>query len=237
MDGVIFDLVHTLIMPAGKSHEDSRQEYLVRIFDALAEQEPEVALNSAELSKAVRNEIKDTKGQPDSLEKTLVSHIITACASQIPTISQMSDTLENLLKREDLVDESIYTLVPYVHETLSELKKNGTSLAIVSNTLLPFQQRTIMNKLNIAQYFDVMLFSSECGMQKPSQEIVKRAQDMMQAENCFMVGDMLEKDMKSANLAGMPCIWMNRNPYNYQSNVDAINSGSVTFDAAITSIS
>jgi len=59
----------------------------------------------------------------------------------------------------------------------------------------------------------------------------------MSAEKCVVVGDMLDKDIKSANLAGMPAIWMNRNPYKVQPNVDAINSGSVTFDAAITSIS
>lgn len=62
-------------------------------------------------------------------------------------------------------------------------------------------------------------------------------QTSLDVEKIIIVGDDLTKDIKSANMAGVPCIWMGVNPYDMQANIEAINSGSVRYDSAVLGIS
>lgn len=67
-----------------------------------------------------------------------MQHIVAACEAQVPTIASVSSVLEGLLEREDLVDESVYTVPPGVEDALQTLRCSGMKLAIMANTKFPF---------------------------------------------------------------------------------------------------
>jgi putative hydrolase of the HAD superfamily len=106
--------------------------------------------------------------------------------------------------------EAMPAIVPGAAELLSRLAAGGHKLGLISNTgrTPGYALRTILEQLNLAHYFDVMVSSNEHGECKPQMSIfdaVRAALDL-QFEEMLFVGDNLYVDVYGAQRCGMRAV-------------------------------
>lgn len=99
-----------------------------------------------------------------------------------------------------------------VIETLTELKKQGRKLYVLSNAQACFTQ-VELDMLGVSQYFDGILFSSDYGVAKPSKAFFDALIDKysLDKQNTMYVGNDAFSDMKGAQDAGIDCVWLRTN--------------------------
>jgi HAD superfamily hydrolase (TIGR01662 family) len=93
---------------------------------------------------------------------------------------------------------------------LEELKRSGTKLGIVSNTLVPahcLDQHLAEN--GVLEFFPVRVYSSQVRYRKPHPRIFEIAlsQIGVPASRTLFIGDLLTCDIAGAKRAGMRTIW------------------------------
>jgi putative hydrolase of the HAD superfamily len=118
---------------------------------------------------------------------------------------------DNLQERAQLVREwfdSEYVpavgLASGATELLAQLKRDGYILGVISNRSQPFHE--VLERLEIADWFDIILAAGEIGCWKPNVGIFDHARshfvDLAAAE-CVYVGDNYYADGIGASKAGM----------------------------------
>ena len=107
----------------------------------------------------------------------------------------------------DLKDRVI-GLFPNTEGTLRELVRRGIKLALLTNGEGNIQRRKI-ERFNLDQYFTVCLIEGELGYGKPDPRMYETALDKLEttAEQTWMVGDDLERDIAGAQRLGIFSIW------------------------------
>ncbi|CAG9623192.1 HAD family hydrolase [Sutcliffiella rhizosphaerae] len=95
---------------------------------------------------------------------------------------------------------------------LDHFKAQRKRLGIISNGDYN-QQIEKLTQLNILNYFDCIVSSSEIGISKPKEAIFTHACEIaeVQIHETFYIGDRLDIDAISSSNAGMKGIWLNRN--------------------------
>jgi FMN phosphatase YigB (HAD superfamily) len=88
-----------------------------------------------------------------------------------------------------------------------------------------------MAKVGIKDFFEVIIVSGAYKIQKPSAELVEIARKGLGVQNVIMVGDTLPKDIMSANMAGVPSIYVNIVPKRVDQNIRYINEGRAYYNA------
>ncbi|KAB8135705.1 HAD family hydrolase [Gracilibacillus oryzae] len=108
---------------------------------------------------------------------------------------------------------------------LEKLKKQGTSLGIISNGEYK-QQMEKLETVNIHKYFDHVITSSQLGVSKPDITIFQQAchQANVNINECYYIGDRMETDAIPSKNAGMKGIWINRNDRTSHLDVHVIHS-------------
>jgi putative hydrolase of the HAD superfamily len=91
----------------------------------------------------------------------------------------------------------------YAIETLSQLKKDGYKIGLISNCSV--ETPVIWPHTPFAPFFDVTIFSSIAGVQKPDPAIYKMAAAQLQVEpaDCLYIGDGDNYELTGAAAAGM----------------------------------
>lgn len=95
-------------------------------------------------------------------------------------------------------------LFPNTIETLTELKKRGKKLHIITNGFSEVQFLKL-KKSGLETFFDVVICSDAFGISKPDSRIFNEAlqQAGAQARESAMIGDHLETDVLGANAVGI----------------------------------
>lgn len=98
-------------------------------------------------------------------------------------------------------------IVPGAADILSALRERGLAIGLISNTgrTPGYALRAILERLGLAGFIDVMVFSNEHGVCKPQQSIfeeLRRGLDVAYEEMLF-VGDNLHVDVYGAQRLGM----------------------------------
>ncbi len=104
-----------------------------------------------------------------------------------------------------------YNIRPELKGILSLLKQQGIKLGIISNTDEEGAElrRRLLVEHDLTDYFDVILFSSECREYKPSPEIFQTALRILHISDPFNVvyiGDSIVIDVKGAQHAGLRAV-------------------------------
>ncbi|EIT84244.1 L-2-haloalkanoic acid dehalogenase [Fictibacillus macauensis ZFHKF-1] len=111
---------------------------------------------------------------------------------------------------QDYVKECKNHCVPFPHliEMLTELKKSGFALGIITNGYGQLQMNHI-RALGIASYVDVIVISEWEGIKKPDARIFYRALNKLHCHphESVYVGDHPINDLKAARAVGMTGIW------------------------------
>jgi len=101
---------------------------------------------------------------------------------------------------------------PWVHSVLDRLKKLGYKLGLLSNAQRAFTQAEI-EMLGIQNFFDIIVFSSDVGAQKPDrfifEHILKRLS--ISPEEVVFVGNDLKADISGAKALGMSTVLLKSN--------------------------
>lgn len=98
-------------------------------------------------------------------------------------------------------------LFPGAHQMLEELKNENYRLHIITNGFKEVQHIKLENS-NLTPYFETVLCSEEVGMNKPSREIFRYAQELTtcKAKHAIMIGDDMKADVIGALNAGWSAI-------------------------------
>ncbi|MFD7522787.1 HAD family hydrolase [Paenibacillus chitinolyticus] len=97
-------------------------------------------------------------------------------------------------------------------EVLERFKSRGLPLGLITNGRTDIQYGKI-DKLQLRDYFGVILVSEEAGIKKPDKRIFQLALDRLglAADEAVFVGDHPHNDIGGAGQAGIRGIWLQRN--------------------------
>jgi putative hydrolase of the HAD superfamily len=102
------------------------------------------------------------------------------------------------------------SVFPETHFVLSELKRKGYELGIISNNTDEIIDR--MRILNLTEYFGTITYSQEAGSEKPNPATFKLALSRTgkHPSECLHVGDSFEEDVVGAINSGIQPILLDR---------------------------
>lgn len=104
-------------------------------------------------------------------------------------------------------------LRPHIVDALRRLRQDGYRIGLVSNTGRTWGRflRQVHERLGIARYFEVRVFSDEVGVRKPGRAIFERALDELRLPPAAVVhvGDDVTADIAGARRAGLKSVWYN----------------------------
>ena len=99
---------------------------------------------------------------------------------------------------------------PHAIPVLEELKRRGFRLGIVSNAAFPPQSmRNQLESLELSQYFDATVYSSEIGVRKPNRAIYESCLEKLGGANggrVVFVGDRLREDVVGPRKLGFDAV-------------------------------
>jgi putative hydrolase of the HAD superfamily len=111
---------------------------------------------------------------------------------------------------ETFARPDVWQVFPDVEEALREARSRGLHIGVISNW--DERLRPLLDKLELAQYFDSMTISCEVGAEKPRAEIFLAA---LQAANVYAaqavhIGDSYAEDVRGAESVGMRAFLVDR---------------------------
>jgi len=106
--------------------------------------------------------------------------------------------------------EATLQKLPYLDEALTELKRRGYKLGIITNTVTSREEhvRIALRKIDVEKYFDVVVTSVDVGFNKPDERIFLTALKALEVkpEEAVMVGNRISADILGGNRIGMKTI-------------------------------
>jgi HAD superfamily hydrolase (TIGR01549 family) len=109
----------------------------------------------------------------------------------------------------------VFHKFPEATEVLRELQARDVGMGVLSNW--DGSLKNVLRDLDLINFFDFVLVSSEVGIQKPDREFfelsLKQAQAKysgLTARDCFYIGDHYDGDIEGARNAGMHPVWLVR---------------------------
>ena len=112
--------------------------------------------------------------------------------------------------------DAFFSYPPFPHpnavEVLFSIKNMGLKLGMISNTSMTpgYAFREFLNEHRLLEYFDILTFSDEVLVSKPSNKIFHHTLAELNVSPCqtVHVGDHPLTDVNGANLAGLGSIWI-----------------------------
>lgn len=97
---------------------------------------------------------------------------------------------------------------PHIEDCLADLKERGYLLGIGTNMTLDWQMAKLQ-KLELTDYFSLILSSEEAGCEKPDPRFFRLCAHKagVETKECLFVGDSLKGDILGAEAAGMRALW------------------------------
>jgi HAD superfamily hydrolase (TIGR01549 family) len=114
-----------------------------------------------------------------------------------------------LLRREHAAFATHLRVPPETLAALTELRRRGYLLGIVSNATLPGSiMREDLDLLGLTPLIDAATFSSEAGVRKPDRRIFDAVLDALELDprTCLFVGDRLKEDVGGSRALGMRAV-------------------------------
>jgi folylpolyglutamate synthase/dihydrofolate synthase/REG-2-like HAD superfamily hydrolase len=111
---------------------------------------------------------------------------------------------------EEFAGAEAWRIYDDVRPCLERLRNDGVKLGIISNW--DERLRPLLAKLDLDQYFDVIIVSAETGHHKPAPEIFRDAAGQLQVPpaSILHVGDSRREDVEGAQAAGFQALLLTR---------------------------
>lgn len=111
-----------------------------------------------------------------------------------------------------MLDWEIVTAVEGIREVLARCKSAGKFVALATNAAVSEEDqiRMALARVGLDAYFERIYCFKNTGLAKSEAFYRRLLQDLnLHPEQALMIGDSFEKDVRQANLAGIPAIWFN----------------------------
>lgn len=148
-----------------------------------------------------------TAQERKGLEKDYWRNIVESVYTEVGMFEGFDAHFDELY---DVFRSEAWTLFPESADVLAKLRDSGYTLGIISN----FDSRVydVMRELQIKEYFDVFVISSEAGHAKPASQIFQIALEKAGASpaECLHVGDNLNNDFHSPRALGIKAVLLDR---------------------------
>lgn len=135
--------------------------------------------------------------------------------SKVAAVFGYTPSAAALERFKAILAREVLNLAQYkdVDETLQGLRSKGYRLGVVSN-LWAFPERRIFSDGGFGANFEHRIYSFEVGHRKPEPEIFLEAcrRFGVRPDECLMVGDNLEADIRGALNVGMSAALIDRDP-------------------------
>ena len=202
---LLFDLDHTLL----DSDESERQAYAhtmatIELDDPAAHFERYVTINREMWSAVEAGDI-----QPADVRHRRFERFIAELEIEADPRAMADAFVWGLASHGDLY--------PGARDVLAELA-GQVQLAMVTNGL-SYVQRTRIDRLDLAQYFQTVTISEEVAVTKPRAEIFDITLETLgkpDRSSVLMVGDSLTSDMQGGANAGIATCWYDRHDHRGQ---------------------
>lgn len=212
---VTFDLWQTLIVDQPEGAETRRYWRLKGAFDALNkagfpvswEQVAGAYYGCLDACQEIRSRGEDVSfsGQIRIFLNEIQSGFADGLSNE--TLAEITETYR----------EAYYSCplpaAPGSHQVLEHLRERGVRLGLISNTgTTPGATfRQSLQRLGLFDFFDVLTFSDEVALAKPSPRIFHLTLEQLGAKpaRAVHVGDTLDHDIAGAKGVGMGSIWIN----------------------------
>ena len=204
---VLFDLDNTLIMKKPTLSE--------KVYELAVEAQPNLKFESVQKAYAA-SELwqggqikKENETGVRMSDEEYLGNLMRIYREHLPFSSAADARLQKILMQDY---EKEYCLSPRAKETLQYLKSKGLTLGIVSNNYGKIRQ--VLEDLEIAGSFDIIVISEEVGLFKPDPQLLNYACAQLNPSSsaAISIGDH-PFDILCAHSAGMPAVWMPENPF------------------------
>ncbi|MCC8023623.1 MAG: HAD family hydrolase [Clostridiales bacterium] len=161
----------------------------------------------------------------DDMERTVNGGYIDRRVyfSQLFELWQWADhpPVEELIEHYDAQFGRFTSVFPEAEAMLSELKRRGYRLGIVTNGPARLQNAKL-DTSGLRPYMDTIVVSGQFGIHKPDRRIFDHAAANLGVDNarCLYVGDHPVNDIQGALGAGMRAVWMSYGTFR-EARVDA----------------
>jgi putative hydrolase of the HAD superfamily len=199
MDKVIFfDVGGTLIRPArpvGCYYAEMASHYGIQADAEILQEGFKFAWKEMKPRDPVHGpRVQDDKGWWKSLVRLAWTH------ANLPEAFPFDDYFEELYRWFERPE--VWRLFPEVEDCLRDLKTKGFRLGVLSNW--DRRLRTILNGMELSDYFEEMIISSEVGVEKPHGKIFEIALERFKIgpSQAMLIGDDPDFDEAGARAAG-----------------------------------
>jgi len=209
IEAILFDFWNTLCLPKVNSEKywKTRTKYVKEVLE-----EHGYKIKESELLEV----IKETRRICNKVRR--YSLVEVNVKSEVAVMLHLLKIQENPKLLEKLVHAYAKPFIEYVEPDpeakplLQELKTRGIKTGIVSNTMFSWANKKILEKHNLIQYFDTLVFSDEVGRIKPHPQIFQQALESLKVapSKTIMVGDE-EADIRGALNTGIKPVLIVRN--------------------------
>lgn len=183
---------------------------------------------------------------PEIYASTWKSLVVKSNLGKFP---QTSDRVEAVLHLLNIPRDQhiINTIVKYEHEilrngislykdaipTLRTIRKSGLKLGLITNASPSVH--IVIENLNLTEYFDSIVISSEVGYRKPDSRIYEIASERLNLVpgDCIFVGDGNDQELDGAHKIGMVSVLIKRVQPKH---VQGVNSSESNIDFTIHSL-
>ena len=142
-----------------------------------------------------------------TLEKDYWKNIVDRVYQEVGMFDKFDEHFDELF---EVFRSDAWTIFPETKEVLSNLKEKNYRLGIISN----FDSRVydVMRNLEINEFFDKFVISSEAGHAKPDPNIFHIALHKMGADpkECLHVGDNIYNDFHGPRALGIQALLLDR---------------------------
>jgi putative hydrolase of the HAD superfamily len=206
---VCFDVDATLV-----DFDASALAALREIFGAQADYDAWLRLSAEHYPRYTSGELDFTAMREARMAAYLELAGLPAPAETVRTAEQ---------RRMDLLDAS-YALFDDVIDCLDQLRADGFLLGLITNNDADHQRRKLAH-VGLADRFDAVLISGECGVAKPERAIFDLARTRLgvSADETVHVGDNLVTDVRGALDAGFAAVWLDRRAGGREPAVEALD--------------
>ncbi len=214
IDLVSFDVWKTLIVPGPEEHGIKRAE-LIRDLLAPTENVHFVHELSVRVSREQDALMDSTGVQYGLTERIRGIYDLLPREKRVPTITDQVIELLDSYQAGVIRQYPPKFLEKDLLDTLSQLRGQGLSLALISNTgyLAGRHMLPVLKDIGILEYLEYTLFSDEVGVAKPNHKIFDalKGKSGLEGQRIVHVGDNYLADYRGAISAGLKSLHLSRN--------------------------
>ena len=211
LKAVLFDLGGTLVgFP-----EDGSRSSRIALGEFLSQKGYDLALDSVvQISKTVWDAY--TSFADNTLIEVRFPRLMQSILYQLH--------IEDYANKELIAEAIKHFYYPVVEDSyllngalnlLLKLKDNGVKLGLVTDNESEFFHNSLLQKHDLAQFFDSIIVSYKLGIRKPHETMFLNCLDILNVDvsEAVFIGDKPIHDIRGAKEVGLQCIWMKRKDY------------------------